>query len=197
MSSPTSCFDDFDCLNGGTCESPFDFLQDGDHVNAATPSKCICQPSFMGPKCEEPCPLLCMNGGQCLKKDDHGGIDVVYSCDCPPGYSGARCTIGGDNDGGGGSMNPVQNKGSGNSLPPGAIVGIVLGSLVVICLLMLMLTPELCRSRRSLKLSEKKTLQEDNTAEATEENVDEDVESPVREEPMDETEFVEPKTPIS
>ena len=91
--TPTSCLDDDDCLNGGTCKSPFDYVLDEDHVNATSTSECICSPGFTGPRCQERCSIECLNGGQCKLSDDHGEllIESHYICKCPTGFSGPRC----------------------------------------------------------------------------------------------------------
>mmetsp|Transcript_16408 Transcript_16408/g.23152 ORF Transcript_16408/g.23152 Transcript_16408/m.23152 type:complete len:201 (-) Transcript_16408:146-748(-) len=77
---PTFCNEDFDCQHGGYCESP------GFSV-------CVCRSGFAGDFCEHSCGFYCLNRGHCIVDVDdlHGGVNTVYSCKCPPGYTGARC----------------------------------------------------------------------------------------------------------
>ncbi|CAB9518782.1 EGF-like domain [Seminavis robusta] len=89
--SITSCLDDYDCKNGGSCESPLDFLVD--HADAIEPAKCVCLPGYRGHKCEFSCPVLCEHRGKCVKWNDHGELELPddFRCDCPAGFEGRLC----------------------------------------------------------------------------------------------------------
>lgn len=70
------CEDDFDCLPNGTCNN----LQ-----------RCVCNPGYDGEQCDQPCPLRCENGGQCVVLSEHGGAEPKYHCKCPADYTGGLC----------------------------------------------------------------------------------------------------------
>lgn len=72
------CDDDFDCYPNGTCGPDL---------------TCLCDPGFFGTRCEDPCPLQCQNGGQCVVTEDHGGLIEAseFRCDCPSTHAGGLC----------------------------------------------------------------------------------------------------------
>lgn len=150
MATPTSCFDDFDCLNGGTCESPFDFLQD-EHRDSTETSKCTCRPGYMGLKCENPCPILCQNGGQCTARDDHAGLQIEYECKCERGYSGATCKI--DNNAPPDGPQALKSNEPSAGLKPGEVSGIAFGILAALLLLLLAFRV-CCRTNATLKVTQ-------------------------------------------
>ena len=92
------CLEDDDCLNDGYCKSNLDFTE---HPEAAA-GNCVCASGFWGEICDRTCHIKCQNGGQCrLNKDEHGGVDQDFVCDCPAGFSGSLCSTkagGGDPD---------------------------------------------------------------------------------------------------
>lgn len=96
-----ACVQDSDCQNGGTCDASFTgLLLDEDHMDALQQDPiCLCQPGFWGDNCQETCPLLCENGGQCevqdeQEEDNHGGLDIATTlvCGCPTGFEGPLCS---------------------------------------------------------------------------------------------------------
>ncbi|KAG7374805.1 EGF-like domain containing protein [Nitzschia inconspicua] len=189
MASPTLCLDDYDCLNGGSCDSPFDFLS-SDHVDATSTAKCICPPGFGGLRCEQTCPIRCENKGQCDIVDEHGGFDIEYRCICPSGFSGLRC------ENSQGSVTPLHDvsvvPSTHSQLGTGPIAGITVGIVLVMLLVMSSII-------YIVKVSKKKKQERKPSKEESPETENEDAEEERVEEilGLEEGEFVEPKAAIS
>uniref|UniRef100_A0A8C0GSE7 EGF-like domain-containing protein n=1 Tax=Chelonoidis abingdonii TaxID=106734 RepID=A0A8C0GSE7_CHEAB len=53
-----------------------------------------CPPSFVGELCQfqDPChPGRCLNGGTCFPQLFHPSEPPIYTCSCPPGFTGDEC----------------------------------------------------------------------------------------------------------
>ncbi|UJR07374.1 hypothetical protein I4U23_011660 [Adineta vaga] len=66
-------------------------------IDANNRSICICPTNKFGPRC-----LLtdyfctnstCNNRGQCIPSDEHSTLERIFTCICPPGFSGDQCEI--------------------------------------------------------------------------------------------------------
>ena len=207
--TPTSCIDDFDCYNGGTCESPFDFMVDQDHIDATSTSECVCRPGYTGPKCEESCGIQCLNGGKCILSNDHGGLDIAsdYVCDCPTGFSGPRCATGGQEKPTAPSNhvpNVLENQEESSNIsdvPIGIVLGASLGGLFV-GIMITLIAIRGCRGKITSRLPQTATATNakdgsDDVRDVEARSYNED--GSANDSPMvdHDEEFVEPKTRIS
>ncbi|KAG7349022.1 EGF-like domain containing protein [Nitzschia inconspicua] len=192
MASPTLCFDDFDCWNGGSCDSPFDFLS-SDHVDATSTARCICPPGFGGLRCEKTCPIRCENKGQCDIIDDHAGFDVEYRCICPSGFSGLRCENSQDTATPSGNVSVAPQSTHSQKLGTGPIVGITVGILLAMLLAISSITIYIVKVSKRKKLPQQKPSKEESP-ETVNEDEGERVEEILG---LEEGEFVQPEAPLS
>lgn len=132
------CDTDYDCLPNGSCSSDL---------------SCLCNSGFVGPQCENNCPLKCQNGGYCVEIDEHGGVELEHYCECPSTHSGGLCQVPVN----GASLSQSSNDNAGR------FVGIVV---VVLCLVIVV--GGLCwwyfrRHKKTLEGNAKDSIQNDGT----------------------------------
>ena len=148
------CYTDDDCQNGGSCrlfdDTANDFLQPSPSGNTK-PGSCKCRSGYKGPSCQEVDNYVCTTDGDCLNRGscltlakrirnenrhDFLQTQVATYCDCPRGYTGAKCEVRDytiDIVGGGGPTKHDVAEAEESNMA--IILGFVLGAFAVVWIL--------------------------------------------------------------